>query len=62
MEPLVKIETVWSEEAATGELCKGCNEPIYSGVNILSVMVNGKVVDSTTRVCNSCYYVIKDGI
>lgn len=62
MEPIVKIETEWSEEAATGELCKACNEPIYSPVNVLAVSVNGKVVDATTRVCNACKELIKDGL
>lgn len=59
---LVKIETEWIEEPATGEPCTSCKEAIYSAVNVLNVSVNGKVVDATTRVCNACKELLKDGL
>lgn len=62
MEPIVKIETEWSEEPATGEPCSACKEAIYSAVNVLNISVNGKIVDSYTRVCNACKELIKNGL
>lgn len=59
MEPLVKIETLWVQEDATGEPCFNCGELIYSKTNALYIRINDKTIDTDTRVCDSCFDLIK---
>lgn len=59
MDAIVKIETIWVKEDATGEKCASCDEPIYSKANALYIIVNNKTTDLNTRVCDSCFELIK---
>lgn len=56
---LINFETEWKEENPTGEPCSVCLEPIFSKMHVLNVTCNGKVVDSCTTVCSSCYELVK---
>lgn len=55
----ITFETIWVQEDATGEPCASCLEPIFSKANALYVTVNHTTIDANTRVCDSCYDLIK---
>lgn len=57
---LLVFEKIWVKEDATGEPCTLCEEPIYSKVNALYITIGNKTTELNTRICDSCFNILKD--
>lgn len=54
------FEKLWVKEDATGEPCTLCDNPIYSQVNALYITIGNKTTELNTRICDSCFDILKD--